>query len=185
MTGSTLSAPAGFSFHVRHGESSMDSKATVHGTTSANEKVLVAKWSKVLIAAGFTVLPNVVFQYQKALKLQPLDINILLHLASYWWKPKENPSPAKGTIADAINVDPRTVQRHIEKMEKLGYVKRILRKAGAGDNLSNEYELRGLIKAAKKYAEEKIATKKKRAEEDKSRRTTPTAFALIAGGKKV
>jgi DNA-binding MarR family transcriptional regulator len=137
-----------------------------------------------LIAAGFTALPDVIFQYQKALKLKPLDILILLHLASYWWKPNENPWPAKGTIADALDVDPRTVQRSVKKMEELGYIKRIERKAKAGDNLSNEYDLRGLVKAAKTHAEEKIALKAKRASEDKSRRATPTTFALIDGGKK-
>lgn len=163
----------------------MSTKSEVKTSKTVTEKVLEAKWGKTLLAAGFTALPNVIFQYQKALKLNPLDVNILLHLASYWWKPNENPWPAKGTIADLINVDPRTVQRHIGKMEKLGYVKRIERKATAGDNLSNEYDLRGLIKATKKHAEEKIAIKEKRAAEDKSRRATPTAFALIEGGKKV
>lgn len=152
--------------------------------TSGTQKVLEAKWGKTLIAAGFTALPDVIFQYQKALKLKPLDILILLHLASYWWKPNENPWPAKGTIADALDVDPRTVQRSIKKMEELGYIKRIERKAKAGDNLSNEYDLRGLVKAAKTHAEEKIALKAKRAAEDKSRRATPTTFALIDGGKK-
>ena len=64
------------------------------------------------------------------------------------------------------------------------HIKRIERKAKAGDNLSNEYGLRGLVKAAKTHAEEKIALKAKRAAEDKSRRATPTTFALIDGGKK-
>lgn len=151
---------------------------------SSAEKVLEAKWGKELIAAGFTALPDVLFQYQKALKLKPLDVVILLHLASYWWKPTENPWPSKQTLADAIDVDPRTVQRSIEKMEKMGYVKRIERKAKAGDNLSNEYDLRGLIKHAKKYAVEKMGLRAQRAAEDRSRRSTPKAFALVQGGKK-
>ncbi|WP_294767574.1 helix-turn-helix domain-containing protein [uncultured Rhodoferax sp.] len=161
----------------------MTTKQAPAAAASAN-KVLEAKWGKTLIAAGFTALPDVIFQYQKALKLKPLDVLILLHLASYWWKPNENPWPSKGTIADAIDVDPRTVQRAIKKMEDLGYVKRIVRKAKAGDNLTNEYDLRGLVKAGKKFADEKIALKAKRAAEDKSKRRTPTAFALIPGGKK-
>lgn len=147
-------------------------------------KVLEAKWGKKLMAAGFTALPDVIFQCQKALKLKPLDVLILLHLASYWWKPSENPWPAKGTIADALDVDPRTVQRAIKKMEELGYVRRIERKAKVGDNLPNEYDLRGLVKAASKLADEKIALRAKRAAEDKSRRAAPAAFALIDGGKK-
>lgn len=148
------------------------------------EKVLVAKWGKSLIASGFTALPDVIFQNQKALKLKPLDLLILLNLASYWWKPNENPWPSKSTIADTVDVDPRTVQRSIKKMEELGYIKRIARKAAAGDNLSNEYDLRGLVKATKKYADEKIRLKEQRIAEDKSRRATPATFALITGGKK-
>lgn len=111
------------------------------------EKVL-AKW-KPLIASGFTALPDVIFQNQKALKLKPLDLLILLNLASYWWKPNENPWPSKSTIADTVDVNPRTVQRSIKKMEDLGYIKRIARKATAGDDISNEYDLRGLVKATK------------------------------------
>ena len=151
--------------------------------TSGTQKVLEAKWGKTLIAAGFTALPDVIFQYQKALKLKPLDVLILLHLASHWWRPNENPWPSKGRIAEAIDVDPRTIQRAISKMEGLGYVQRIERKAKAGDNLTNEYDLRGLVKAAQKFAEEKIALKAKRLAEDKSQRVTPIAFALIEGGK--
>lgn len=161
----------------------MTTKPTPKPAATGTEKVLEAKWGKKLIAAGFTALPDVIFQYQKALKLKPLDVLILLHLASYWWKPTSNPWPAKGTIADAIDVDPRTVQRAIKKMEGMGYIQRIERKARAGDNLTNEYDLRGLVKAAQQFAEEKIALKEKRTEEDKRRRRTPTAFALIEGGK--
>lgn len=153
-------------------------------STSSAQKVLEAKWGKTLIEAGFTALPDVIFLYQKALKLKSLDVLIILHLASYWWKPNENPWPAKATLADSLDVDPRTVQRSIKKMEDLGYIKRIERKAKAGDNLTNEYDLRGLVQAAKKHAEEKIALRAKRAAEDKRRRTTPTAFSLIEGGKK-
>ena len=34
--------------------------------SGAENKVLEAKWGKTLIAAGFTALPDVIFQYQKA-----------------------------------------------------------------------------------------------------------------------
>ncbi len=70
-------------------------------------------------------------------------------------------------------------------MEKLGYIKRIHRKAKAGDNLTNEYDLRGLAKAAEVLATRELATRAERVSEDKSRRVTPATFAIIAGGKKV
>lgn len=162
----------------------MTSKPVPTPAVKTTDKVLEAKWGRPLIANGFTAMPDAIFRNQKALKLKPLDVLILLHLASYWWKPSENPWPAKGTIADAIDVDPRTVQRAIRKMEDLGYVKRIQRKAKAGDNLTNQYDLRGLVKVATKLAEEELTRKANRAAEDKSRRASPAAFALIEGGKK-
>lgn len=162
----------------------MTTTATTPKVPSAEQKVLEAKWGKNAIAAGWTALPDVVFKSQKALKLKPLDVLICLHLASHWWKPDENPWPSKGKIADALDVDPRTVQRAIKKMEGLGYIKRIARRAGVGDNLSNEYDLRGLVKAIQSLADEQLALRAKRAAEDKARVASPAAFALIEGGKK-
>ena len=109
----------------------------------------------------------------------------MLHLASYWWKPKSNPWPAKNTLADALDVDARTVQRSIKKMEDLGYVQRIARISRYGDNLSNEYDLSGLVKAIKNLAEEELSLREGRAEADKQRRKTPAAFALVQGGKSI
>lgn len=165
----------------------MTTKTSIPGpaaASAATQKALEAKWGKPLLAAGFTALPDVVFRFQKKLKLQRTDVLVLLHLASYWWKPKENPWPAKGTIAAAMDIDPRTVQRSIARMEELGYVKRIERKAKVGDNLTNEYDLRGLVKAATKIAEEETSLRDKRAAEDKGRMATPTTLSLVAGGKK-
>lgn len=146
-------------------------------------KVLEQKWGKAAIEAGFTALPDVVFRQQKTLRLKHLDVLILLHLASYWWKPQENPWPAKNTLAEALDVDPRTVQRSIKKMEDLGYLKRISRRAAQGDNLTNEYDLSGLVTVVGDLAKKELELREARAKEDKKRIITPTAFALVQGGK--
>lgn len=152
-------------------------------SASSAPKVLEQKWGKSAIEAGFTAIPNVVFRKQKALNLKPLDVLILLHLSSHWWSAAQNPWPAKGTLAEYLDVDPRTVQRSIQKMEKLGYVQRILRKSSHGDNLANEYDLRGLVQAIDRLAKEELELRENRAAEDKQRRTTPKVFALLQGGK--
>jgi hypothetical protein len=147
---------------------------------------LEKKWGKTLISAGFTALPNVIFQSQNALGLKPLDVLVLLHLASYWWRPMENPRPAKGDLAASLNVDPRTVQRSISKMEGLGYLKRIQRRASDMHSLTNEYDMRGLVHApkVKELAMERIELKaqrtsesKKRAADERARTATPKSFA--------
>ena len=43
------------------------------------------KWCKDLMDAGWTAFPSVIIERQGVLGLDALDVNILLHLASYWW----------------------------------------------------------------------------------------------------
>lgn len=44
-------------------------------------KVNERKWTKTLMDAGWTVIPSVILDRQQALGLEPMDVNILLHLA--------------------------------------------------------------------------------------------------------
>ena len=74
-----------------------------------NEK----KWSKPLMDAGWTALPSVIVENQRQLDLSPLDMNIILYLASKWWKAEGKPYPSKSTMAKAMGVHPRTIQKHI------------------------------------------------------------------------
>jgi len=123
-----------------------------------NEK----KWTQPLMKAGWTVLPNVIFERQQALGLDPMDINILLHLASYWWKSGDLPHPGKKRIATAIGCDPRTVQRRIAKMEAGGLITRIERRIHGQGSKTNLYSFEGLINEAKPFAQEKIKEREAR-----------------------
>lgn len=127
------------------------------------------KWTKPLMDAGWTAMPTVIFERQQSLGLEPLDVNILLHLSSFWWTVDNKPHPSKVTIAKAIGVDPRTVQRRIAAMERDGLIKREERRIPGKGSRTNIYHLDGLIKEALPFAEEKIAEKKRRAEEDRKR----------------
>jgi hypothetical protein len=71
-------------------------EAAVGKDVRVNEK----KWSKVLMDAGWTAMPSVIIERQKALGLDSLDMNIILHLASYWWTRDNKPHPSKTTIAE-------------------------------------------------------------------------------------
>lgn len=149
-----------------------DSKpATASGEAKAVEK----KWTKPLADAGWTALPNVIFERQHALGLDPLDINIILHLAGYWWKAGNDPYPSKATIAAAIGVDPRTVQRRIARLEAAGFVARKARSSKKNGTLSNQYSFAGLIKAATPFAHERVEEKKKRMAEatERAKRKKP------------
>jgi hypothetical protein len=130
-----------------------------------NEK----KWTPTLMKAGWTVLPNVIFERQQALGLDPLDVNILLHIASYWWTEGGKPHPSKVTIAKAIGIDPRSVQRRIAAMERDGLIRREERRVSGSRSNTNIYHLDGLIEAGKPYALEKIQEMKAKAAERAAR----------------
>lgn len=121
-----------------------------------NLKVNERKWGKRLLKGKYTLIPNIIFERQLALKLDPVDINIIIHLASYWWTVEGKPRPAKATIAEAMKRNPRTIQRHIERMEKLGYIQRERRFIPGFGSRPNAYHLDGLIAAATPYADEKV-----------------------------
>ncbi|WP_453974338.1 hypothetical protein [Bradyrhizobium elkanii] len=73
----------------------------------AQLKVNEKKWTAPLMKAGWTALPNVIFERQRALGLDAIDVNIILHIASYWWTAEGKPFPSKRTIAAAMDVEPR------------------------------------------------------------------------------
>jgi len=126
---------------------------------STNEK----KWTKPLMDAGWTALPSVIIENQKQLGLNPLDLNIIVYLASKWWTAEGKPYPSKGTMAKAMDVHPRTIQKHIAALEGAGYIRREERRTELGSK-TNVYHLDGLIKAAKPFAQEKVAEIKDKAE---------------------
>lgn len=130
------------------------------------------KWGTTLIAAGWTVLPSVILERQRALALDAVDINILMHLARYWWFKDRPPFPSKRTIAECMNIDVSTVRRHIQRLEADGLIRRTPRfEGGGGGQLSNSYHFDGLIAAAEPFAREEVDTQRTRRQEDAEKRT--------------
>lgn len=151
-------------------------KKRVHDQVSTDLKVNEEKWSPLLMKAGFTVIPSVLLERQKAFGLDALDINIILYLSTYWWTADGLPHPSKGTMAEAMGCTPRTIQRRIAAMEALGFIKRIERRESRYGSQTNKYSFEGLIKAAKPFAKEKIEEREAKSEERKAaaRRKKPT-----------
>lgn len=117
-----------------------------------NEK----KWTKKLMAAGWNVIPSIIIEKQDALGLDAIDMNIIVHLSHYWWQPDNLPHPSVATIAKAIGVKPRTVQKRIKALEELKLIRREERRHTRTGSGTNKYDLGGLIAAATPFAEEKV-----------------------------
>lgn len=140
-------------------------KAADAETLRANEK----KWSKPLMDAGWNAFPSIVIEKQQALGLDPIDMNIVLHLTQYWWKADNLPHPSVATIAAAIGVTPRTVQKRIAGLQAAGLMERTERRHTRFGSMTNEYSFNGLIKAVMPHAAEKLEARAKRAKEHDER----------------
>jgi len=134
------------------------------GRPSVRENEL--KWTKDVWDAGWTAIPNTILTHQHELKIDPVEFNILMQIAKHCWYQGRQPYPAKWSIAETIKRSPRTVQRHLAKLEKKGYIKRVHRFTGnGGGQTSNEYDLSGLIAAATPHAETDLRKKRSRRSE--------------------
>jgi DNA replication protein DnaD len=136
--------------------------------SSADLRTNEKKWTKPLMDAGWTALPSVIIENQRQLGLEPLDLNIVVYLASKWWTAEGKPFPSKSTMAKAMNVHPRTIQKHIAGLEGAGYIRREERRTETGSR-TNIYHLDGLIEAAAPFAAEKLAEMKDKSELAKRR----------------
>ncbi|MBM6593959.1 helix-turn-helix domain-containing protein [Microvirga pudoricolor] len=130
-----------------------------------NEK----KWGKSLMAAGWNAIPNVIIEKQEALGLDALDMNIIIHLSHYWWRSDNLPHPSVETIAKAIGVKPRTIQKRVKALQELGLITRHERRHTKRGSDTNLYSFEGLIKAAQPFAEEKLDEIKKNTEAKRER----------------
>ncbi|NSZ66792.1 MULTISPECIES: helix-turn-helix domain-containing protein [Rhizobium/Agrobacterium group] len=130
-----------------------------------NEK----KWSPTLMKAGWSAFPNIIIEKQRALGLDAMDMNILLHLVQYWWLEENVPHPSVATIAEAIGVTPRAIQKRITGLQAAGLITREERRHGKFGSQTNLYRFDGLIKACLPFAQEKLEAAKKKSEENKDR----------------
>ncbi|TAJ81859.1 helix-turn-helix domain-containing protein [Reyranella sp.] len=112
------------------------------------------KWSPLVMKQGYTIVPVLLLHAQKRLGLSPPQLNVLLQIASHWWKAAQLPYPSKQLIANRMSCTPRQVQRHLTALENAGLIKRIVRKNTRQGQLSNEYSLAGLVKKLKEIAPE-------------------------------
>ena len=115
------------------------------------------KWSPELMGAGWVSMPSTIIEFHRELGMDAVDLVIVLYLATFWWTKHQRPFPAKSTMAQALGVCARTIQRRIAAMESKRLVSREERRSpGKGSN-TNLYNLDGLIQASKPLAARRMA----------------------------
>lgn len=134
------------------------------------ETTIKTRWGKnVIDSHNWTAIPNILLERQRALQLDPIDLNILLVLMKYWWDKEKNPFPRKRVIAEIIGRSHDTVRKHLKKMEELGLIERIAKfrpESSGGGQTSNEYSLLGLQKKLSELADQDIKSKQEHKERE-------------------
>ncbi len=130
------------------------------------------KWGPKLVAAGWTLVPSTILERQLALGLDPVDLNILLHLARHWWQAGNPPRPSIKSIAQCIGKSVSTVQRRITRMKNDGLIEieHRFHDRHRGQTSSNYY-FKGLIDAATELAQETLDDRERSRKEAALKRT--------------
>lgn len=128
-----------------------------------------AKWTKPLMEAGWNAIPSIIIEKQEALGLDAIDMNIILHLSNYWWHADNLPCPSVETIARAVGVSGRTVQKRVKALQELGLLTRTERRNTRFGSDTNLYSFEGLIAASLPFAKEKLAERARRDQEERER----------------
>lgn len=134
-----------------------------------------AKYSKAVMAHGFTVVPNLLLQGQAHLKISPTAFNVLLHLIMHWWDAHEVPHPRIGLIARRMNKSPRSLFRYFDELEKAGLVQREARYKGHKAQTSSAYVLTGLTEKLRQIEPDMTKAKKFKNKRMEMAETAPTA----------
>jgi DNA-binding MarR family transcriptional regulator len=105
--------------------------------------------------AGFQILPDVLFRCQRFLELDAIDLVILSNIMLHWWYQDDLPHPRPSVIAKRMNLSTRTIERHIEGMEKKGLITRLPSRMKRGKSV-RPFDLGGLVQKLKHYAAENL-----------------------------
>lgn len=131
-------------------------------TRKASEK----KYGKPVMDLGFCIVPSLLMQAQARLGINPVQFNIIMHLADIWWDAAHRPWPKKQLLAERMDMSERQIQRQIAELEVAGLVQRVERTRPGRGKTSNEYDLSGLVKRLQalepEFAEVKQENQKRR-----------------------
>jgi hypothetical protein len=60
---------------------------------------------------GFSQIPDALLKSQSRLGIDPVEMNVLFNLISFWWLADELPFPSADALAKRMGVQSRTVRR--------------------------------------------------------------------------
>ena len=107
------------------------------------------KWGVLVAQRGFAQVPNHLLLLNAFLdeehQLTSTELLILIQLVGTWWRTNDLPFPSLSTLATRCGVSTRQVQRSINRLDELGFIKRVNRRT-KGIMANNAYDLAPLVR---------------------------------------
>ncbi|HEY4370752.1 MAG TPA: helix-turn-helix domain-containing protein [Burkholderiales bacterium] len=107
--------------------------------------LLADKWGTEVIGPGYTAVPDVLLANLAQLKITPTELAVLLQLMRFWWTAQQLPFPSKRTVALALGMTEKNVQKVVGRLVKRGLIKRIERRKPGDRSESNCYDFAPLV----------------------------------------
>lgn len=118
----------------------------------------VARWGHAIRGKlhGFLVIPHALLRYQKRLNITDGEMLVAQNILMHWSvsDPGNLPFIPVKRIAERMGSSARTVQRHIEGLERKGYLYRLRPEATAEGVVRRRLDLTGLVAAVRREAGE-------------------------------
>lgn len=118
------------------------------------------KWGVAVMSHGQCILPSILLRAQARLLLNSTQMIVLLQLIEHWWTAESKVFPSMQTIADRIDMTPKTVQRTIDALVEKGLITKKQRRLPGRGKASNEYTFNGLVQKLKAIEPDFAAARK-------------------------
>lgn len=91
---------------------------------STNTHPIQDRWGETWVG-GFVAFPVALMKHQHALGLDAGAMVVALNILAAWWYRDRLPFLSTHTLAKRTGVSTRTVQRHLEELERLELIRRV------------------------------------------------------------
>ena len=135
----------------------------------ADRKSFERRWTRPVLEPGFTLIPSALLRAQSRLRIDAVEMNVLLQMIDHWWENEDMPFPAKKRLAERIGVSQKTIQRAVNRLVEEELILRKPRHNRHGGQTSNLYDLSPLVAKLAPIAADMVKAR----EEAKAARRSP------------